>query len=58
MDSCGFSIEHNNKKISIATDLGEMTKEVMNNLKHSKFFVLESHYVPDVLTFCSYPDSG
>ena len=57
MDSCGFSIEHNNKKISIATDLGEMTKEVMNNLKHSKFILLESNYEPEVLKFCSYPYS-
>ena len=33
MDSCGFSIEHNNKKISIATDLGVATREVINGLR-------------------------
>ena len=44
MDSCGFSIEHDGNKISIATDLGEVTKEVMNNLKKSKFVLLESNF--------------
>lgn len=57
MDSCGFSIEHDGRKISIATDLGEVTKEVMRNLKQSKFILLESNYEPEVLKFCSYPYS-
>lgn len=57
MDSCGFSIEHENRKISIATDLGEVTNEVINNLKQSKFVLLESNYEPEVLKFCSYPYS-
>lgn len=55
MDSCGFSIEHDGKKISIATDLGEVTKEVMNNIKNSKFMLLEANYEPEVLRCCSYP---
>ena len=57
MDSCGFSIKNNEQKISIATDLGEMTNEVMENLKNSKFILLESNYEPEVLKFCSYPYS-
>lgn len=57
MDSCGFSIENDEKKISIATDLGEMTKEVMDNLKTSKFVLLESNYEPEVLRYCGYPYS-
>lgn len=57
MDSCGFSIENEGKKISIATDLGEMTNEVMTNLRSSKFVLLESNYEPEVLRFCSYPYS-
>lgn len=57
MDSCGFSIENEGKKISIATDLGEMTNEVMNNLKTSKFVLLEANYEPEVLRYCSYPYS-
>ncbi len=55
MDPCGFSIENDKKKISIATDLGEITSEVLNNLKSSKFLLLESNYDPEVLRFCSYP---
>lgn len=57
MDSCGFSIEYDNSKISVATDLGEVTKEVMNNLKQSKFVLLEANYEPEVLRACSYPYS-
>lgn len=57
MDSCGFSIENDGKKISIATDLGEITNEVMKNLKQSKFLLLESNYEPEVLRYCSYPYS-
>lgn len=55
IDPCGFSIEHDGKKISIATDLGEMTSEVMKNLKQSKFVLLESNYEPEILKVCSYP---
>ena len=55
MDSCGFTIKSEDKKISIATDLGEMTKDVMNNLKNSRFLLLESNYEPELLKCCSYP---
>ena len=55
MDSCGFSIENDNKKISVATDLGEMTNEVFSSIKNSKFILLESNYEPEVLKYCSYP---
>ena len=55
MDSCGFSIENDNKKMSIATDLGEVTKDVLGNLKMSKFILLEANYEPEVLKLCSYP---
>lgn len=57
MDSCGFSIEHEGKKISIATDLGEITKEVMSNLIQSKFVLLEANYEPEILRSCTYPYS-
>lgn len=55
MDSCGFSIENEDKKISIATDLGVVTREVIDNLKQSKFVLLESNYEPEVLKTCEYP---
>ena len=55
IDSCGFTIENEGKKLSIATDLGEMTSEVLKNLKKSKFILLESNYEPELLKYCSYP---
>jgi len=57
MDSCGFNIISEGKKISIATDLGEVTNEVISNLKSSRFTLLESNYDPEVLKACSYPYS-
>ena len=55
MESCGFTIENDGQKLSIATDLGEMTSEVLKNLKKSKFLLLESNYEPELLKCCSYP---
>lgn len=55
MDSCGFTIENNGKKLSIATDLGEMTNKVTDSLKRSNFLLLESNYEPELLKYCSYP---
>lgn len=54
-DSCGFSILHKKSKISIATDIGHMTKEILNNLDGSSFLMLESNYDPEILKCCSYP---
>ena len=52
---CGFSIFHNNKKISIATDIGHITPEIMSNLEKSTFLLLESNYDTNVLKCSSYP---
>lgn len=57
MDSCGFSITHDNDKISIATDLGEMTRDILKQINKSKFMLLEANYEPEVLRCCSYPYS-
>lgn len=56
-ESCGFSILNSNTKLSIATDLGHITKEIMNSLEDSSFIMLESNYEPEVLRACSYPYS-
>ena len=29
---CGFNLYHNNKKMSIATDIGHMNKDIINHL--------------------------
>lgn len=53
---CGFNIIKDKKnKISIATDIGHMTKYIVNNLEGSEFILLESNYDTNVLKCCSYP---
>ena len=52
---CGFNIFKDNKKISVATDIGQMTKDVLKNLEGSSFIMLESNYDPEVLKCSSYP---
>lgn len=52
---CGFNICKNNKKISIATDIGHMTNDILRNLEESLFVLLESNYDPEVLRCSAYP---
>jgi len=52
---CGFNIFYNNQKISIATDLGHMSSEVIHKLEDSSFLLLESNYDPNVLKCSRYP---
>lgn len=56
-DPCGFNVFSDNKKISIATDLGYIDDKIMNALKDSSFVLLESNYDPKVLQCCSYPST-
>ena len=53
---CGFNIIKDKKhQISIATDIGHMTKSIINHLEGSEFILLESNYDTEVLKCCSYP---
>ena len=53
---CGFNIiKDNNTQISIATDIGHMTKTIVDKLEGSKFILLESNYDTEVLICCAYP---
>ena len=52
---CGFCISKDNKKISIATDIGHMTKDIVEHLENSSFILLESNYDPEVLKCSPYP---
>lgn len=52
---CGFNIINNNKKLSIATDIGHMNLEILNVLEGTSFLMLESNYDPEILKCCSYP---
>lgn len=52
---CGFNIYNEDKKISIATDIGHMTNNILKNLEESLFVMLEANYDPEILRFSSYP---
>ena len=52
---CGFCIFKDNKKMSIATDIGHMTNGILKNLEDSLFILLESNYDPEVLMYSKYP---
>ena len=52
---CAFNILNNNTKLSIATDIGHMTPEIIANLEKSKFLLLESNYDPNILKCSQYP---
>lgn len=52
---CGFNFFKDNKKVSIATDIGHMTNGIIKNLEDSIFILLESNYDPEVLKCSRYP---
>lgn len=52
---CGFNIYKNDKKLSIATDIGHMTNDVLKCLEESIFILLEANYDPEVLRYSRYP---
>ena len=52
---CGFNIYHDDKKISIATDIGHVDNSLISNLNDSSFILLEANYDPDILKYSRYP---
>ena len=52
---CAFNLFKNNKKISIATDIGHITPEIIKNLEKSTFLLLEANYDPNILKCSPYP---
>ena len=52
---CGFNIYNEDKKISIATDIGHITTEVLDKLNNSSFLLLESNYDLNTLKCSRYP---
>ena len=54
---CGFNIYNNKSKLTIATDLGHINNNLINNMKGSSFILLESNYDPEVLRYSRYPFS-
>lgn len=55
INPCGFNIYNGDKKISVATDIGHMTNDIIKKLEESSFIMLESNYDPEVLKCSSYP---
>lgn len=55
INPCGFNFLHDNVKISIATDFGHMTSDIIHKLEDSKFILLESNYDPNILKCSRYP---
>lgn len=55
VDPCGFTISSGNNKLSIATDLGHVTPEIINKIENSSFLMLESNYDPNILKLSKYP---
>lgn len=51
----GFNIYNCNKKISIATDVGHISEELLGHLKNSSSILLEANYDPEVLKCSHYP---
>lgn len=54
INPCGFSILRKDKKICIATDIGQITDTVLKNLENSSFIFLESNYDDEKLKNSSY----
>lgn len=51
----GFTFSDGLKKVSVATDIGHMTDEVMENLKGSNIVLLEANHDVDMLLSGPYP---
>ena len=54
-DPCGFNLYNSSKKISIATDIGHVSKELLEHLKNSSSVLLEANYDPEILKCSKYP---
>lgn len=52
---CGFNLFKDNKKISIATDLGHISNKLLSELENSSLLMLEANYDSNVLQYSTYP---
>lgn len=55
VDPVGFTLKNQSKRVSIATDIGYMTDEIMSNLKDSELVILESNHDLEMLKAGPYP---
>ena len=54
-EPCGFNLFHDNKKVTVATDIGHVDNKILHNLDESNFLLLESNYEPNMLKCSRYP---
>ena len=55
-DSVGYTVEYGGKKITFATDLGHVSKDVTEHISEADYLVLEANYDEEMLMNGSYPD--
>ena len=54
-DPVGYTFVSDNKKYALATDIGKMNDEILNEIKGSHSVILESNHDVDMLMFGPYP---
>ena len=54
-DPCGFSLINQDKKITIATDIGHITETILKKMENSNLLFLESNYDNETLKCSPYP---
>ena len=52
---CGFNIHNGKRKLSIATDIGHINDNILQNLENSSFVLLEANYDSEILKVSKYP---
>lgn len=55
VNPCGYTISCENKKMSIATDIGHMNQSIIDSLCYSSFILIEANYDPNILKCSRYP---
>ncbi len=55
VEPMGFSFTHNERKLSIVTDTGYITKDIFNEIYDSDFLVLEANHEINILKMGAYP---
>lgn len=51
----GFSFYHEGRQVSILTDTGRVSEEMIDEIHSADLLALEANHDPDVLQFCGYP---
>lgn len=55
VEPCGYSFIKDNKKVTIATDIGYITEDIKYNIKDSDILLIESNHDVDMLKVGPYP---